>query len=328
MKNLAGLRELSKQRFQQLVDEAPGTFASQARAAGASPSSWSALKTGKMEPLRSDGALRLAAQKFCEFHGVGPAYVWPELDQLHLGEDTDRYPSAVDLDADMLLKQRTRLIARSLAALTPREEEVLRARFFQDLRLPEVGALLRPEAPYSRERIRNIEAQAIGKLRFKNRPLSRYQQPQIALYPYTCEPPPPPLWRFSRGRLLLRDFALPDRKRGSKGQIRYPSYPRYQNRYSPAEPPRHLPVFGDVDIRVEPGGIPIEDEYRQASPRWREEILEKLQGAAERVDVGPIYSGLCWMIRKLEKLDFPDVFPLEHQGPRTIVIKPVYPRFV
>jgi len=83
-------------------------------------------------------------------------------------EDT-RATAPIDAVMSMNLREQTR---QALAALTPREEQVLRLRFGlgepTDYTLEEVGQRF----AVTRERIRQIEAKALRKLRRPTRPLA------------------------------------------------------------------------------------------------------------------------------------------------------------
>lgn len=78
-------------------------------------------------------------------------------------------PVEVDLEEVVLQADRARVVAEMLDALTPREAKVLRMRFGIDLptdyTLEEVGQVF----DVTRERIRQIEAKAIRKLKYPQR---------------------------------------------------------------------------------------------------------------------------------------------------------------
>ena len=87
---------------------------------------------------------------------------------LHLGdciEDQTVY-SPVDSATSEGLKETTHLV---LAGLTPREAKVLRMRFGIDMNTDHTLEEIGKQFNVTRERIRQIEAEALGKLRHRSR---------------------------------------------------------------------------------------------------------------------------------------------------------------
>ena len=91
-----------------------------------------------------------------------------EEDDSHLGDfiEDDKTPTASDSVASTMLKEQ---IARVLDTLTPREEKVLRLRYGIDDGRPRTLEEVGKEFNVTRERIRQIEAKALRKLRHPSR---------------------------------------------------------------------------------------------------------------------------------------------------------------
>ena len=91
-----------------------------------------------------------------------------EEEDSHLGDfiEDDKTPTASDSVASMMLKEQ---IARVLDTLTPREEKVLRLRYGIDDGRPRTLEEVGKEFNVTRERIRQIEAKALRKLRHPSR---------------------------------------------------------------------------------------------------------------------------------------------------------------
>ena len=91
-----------------------------------------------------------------------------EEEDSHLGDfiEDDKTPTASDSVASTMLKEQ---IARVLDTLTPREEKVLRLRYGIDDSHPRTLEEVGKEFNVTRERIRQIEAKALRKLRHPNR---------------------------------------------------------------------------------------------------------------------------------------------------------------
>ena len=91
-----------------------------------------------------------------------------EEEDSHLGDfiEDDKTPTASDSVASTMLKEQ---IARVLDTLTPREEKVLRLRYGIDDGRPRTLEEVGKEFNVTRERIRQIEAKALRKLRHPSR---------------------------------------------------------------------------------------------------------------------------------------------------------------
>lgn len=91
-----------------------------------------------------------------------------EEEDSHLGDfiEEDKTPTASDSVASTMLKEQ---IARVLDTLTPREEKVLRLRYGIDDGRPRTLEEVGKEFNVTRERIRQIEAKALRKLRHPSR---------------------------------------------------------------------------------------------------------------------------------------------------------------
>ena len=91
-----------------------------------------------------------------------------EEEDSHLGDfiEDDKTPTASDSVASTMLKEQ---IARVLDTLTPREEKVLRLRYGIDDGIPRTLEEVGKEFNVTRERIRQIEAKALRKLRHPSR---------------------------------------------------------------------------------------------------------------------------------------------------------------
>ena len=91
-----------------------------------------------------------------------------EEEDSHLGDfiEDDKTPTASDSVASTMLKEQ---IARVLDTLTPREEKVLRLRYGIDDGRPRTLEEVGKEFNVTRERIRQIEAKALKKLRHPSR---------------------------------------------------------------------------------------------------------------------------------------------------------------
>ena len=91
-----------------------------------------------------------------------------EEEDSHLGDfiEDDKTPTASDSVASTMLKEQ---LARGLDTLTPREEKVLRLRYGIDDGRPRTLEEVGKEFNVTRERIRQIEAKALRKLRHPSR---------------------------------------------------------------------------------------------------------------------------------------------------------------
>ena len=91
-----------------------------------------------------------------------------EEEDSHLGDfiEDDKTPTASDSVASTMLKEQ---IARVLDTLTPREEKVLRLRYGIDDGRPRTLEEVGRQFNVTRERIRQIEAKALRKLRHPSR---------------------------------------------------------------------------------------------------------------------------------------------------------------
>lgn len=137
--------------------------------------------SGKESPYLDDGELRVPAERLVEALGIGGETLFP---RAFYGAERGTTVSVDDIDPDRevdasdIVEARldgpdiladivfvNQLVERMLATLTPREEKVLRLRFGigekSDHTLEEVGQVFE----LTRDRIRQIEAKALSKLR-------------------------------------------------------------------------------------------------------------------------------------------------------------------
>lgn len=162
---------LSAPKFAQAVGLAYGTYVR--------------LENLHDSPIGTKGDWRTAALKIAEYHATPPEQLWPQTllsvrknsavlklsagDAMMLAGNIDEATALLSEDASpeelMGSLEAVKTVRASLKQLTPREEAVLRARFGLDGSEEQDLAEIGRTHGVSRERIRQIELQALWKLR-------------------------------------------------------------------------------------------------------------------------------------------------------------------
>lgn len=93
-----------------------------------------------------------------------------EVKQLASGENADKLA---------LGKERSRLLKRALGTLTPREEQIVRRRFFEEETLGEIAT----DWNVTTGRALQVEAKALRKLKHPSRGLKKYFDEEVREYP-------------------------------------------------------------------------------------------------------------------------------------------------
>ena len=146
------------------------------RAARVHPGDYGLMEKGKCSPFAL-GRWSTDARRLAHFYGCTPEDLFPTHVHEHpaglaeVMELDERAKNALTATAEHFLDylELSSVIKRVLATLTPREEKVLRMRFGLDEQCAHTQAEVGQDFEVTRERIRQIEAKALRKLRHPGR---------------------------------------------------------------------------------------------------------------------------------------------------------------
>lgn len=151
-----------------------------AEAAGIPVNEVSYYECLRQNPCTKDGSVRGSATKLAEFFGVRLLDLWPEsvlaveepyaerkinAEEFALLSQGTPYERLIEIDRPIERKELTQRVGEALKLLTPRERFVLRKRFGLESEEPHTLEDTASALETSRERVRQIEAKALRKLR-------------------------------------------------------------------------------------------------------------------------------------------------------------------